>query len=589
VYVDDGSGITQASFDVVYDPSKLTISGAALGEAAPADWSISVETSVPGRAHVEMSGSTPLGEGRVALARLTAAVPVTAAYRGAAAIVPANVTLNGGSIAAAGAEGTQVVAYVGDASGDGTYSALDAALISRVVVGLDSGYDGLTAYDPLIVGDVTGDGTLSSLDASVVAGEAAGLPEPTIPEGGMGMVPQPPTPPGAQVIAVHVGASGLVARPGGTVDVPVTIDAATGLMSVDLTLTFDLSLVSVRDADVSLGGLTQGWTVVSNTASPGAARLVLFNTVPMDASAGSLVDLVLHVAADAPVEGSAALNLDARLNEGRAVADVTQGTVALDGVAPQVSEETFDALGTSAAVTVRFSEDVSGSAAAGGVTVVDLATGETLDAGKVKVTYDATTHEATVSFPGYPGGLPDGNYRVTLTPQTITDSAGNALASAYAFDFFALAGDANHDRAVDFNDLVALAQNYNTAGKTFARGDFNYDGNVDFNDLVMLAQRYNTTLAANGAAAETAGATTTTFGSAMADWRQALAVASGEVNDPTTVVVDETTPADGVEARSGPPVRGVKAKAVKRSADMPVFPPARRVFGLKRVRGEILG
>jgi hypothetical protein len=61
-----------------------------------------------------------------------------------------------------------------------------------------------------------------------------------------------------------------------------------------------------------------------------------------------------------------------------------------------------------------------------------------------------------------------------------------------------LAADANLDRTVDFNDLVALAQNYNiTDGtKTWAQGDFNYDGNVDFNDLVLLAQNYNTTAAA---------------------------------------------------------------------------------------------
>jgi hypothetical protein len=42
--------------------------------------------------------------------------------------------------------------------------------------------------------------------------------------------------------------------------------------------------------------------------------------------------------------------------------------------------------------------------------------------------------------------------------------------------------------------MVVLAQNYNAAGKTFGQGDFNYDGKVDFNDLVILAQRYNTSL-----------------------------------------------------------------------------------------------
>ena len=62
-----------------------------------------------------------------------------------------------------------------------------------------------------------------------------------------------------------------------------------------------------------------------------------------------------------------------------------------------------------------------------------------------------------------------------------------------------LAGDADLDGWVDFNDLVALAQNYNTrvADNTdswWTHGDVTYDGVVDFNDLVKLAQNYNTAL-----------------------------------------------------------------------------------------------
>jgi hypothetical protein len=55
-------------------------------------------------------------------------------------------------------------------------------------------------------------------------------------------------------------------------------------------------------------------------------------------------------------------------------------------------------------------------------------------------------------------------------------------------------GDANLDGAVDFNDLVKLAQNYNaaTGDESWADGDFDHDGNVDFGDLVKLAQNYNT-------------------------------------------------------------------------------------------------
>jgi hypothetical protein len=59
-----------------------------------------------------------------------------------------------------------------------------------------------------------------------------------------------------------------------------------------------------------------------------------------------------------------------------------------------------------------------------------------------------------------------------------------------------LAGDADLDGDVDFNDLVKLTQNYNaTAGKFWHPSDFNYDANVDFHDLVSLAQKYNSTLA----------------------------------------------------------------------------------------------
>jgi autotransporter-associated beta strand protein len=64
---------------------------------------------------------------------------------------------------------------------------------------------------------------------------------------------------------------------------------------------------------------------------------------------------------------------------------------------------------------------------------------------------------------------------------------------------YTLAGDATLDGTVDFNDLVKLAQNYNTTVSAttegwWSKGDFMYDGVTDFNDLVKLAQNYNTAL-----------------------------------------------------------------------------------------------
>jgi probable HAF family extracellular repeat protein len=73
---------------------------------------------------------------------------------------------------------------------------------------------------------------------------------------------------------------------------------------------------------------------------------------------------------------------------------------------------------------------------------------------------------------------------------------GTLSGQRHAFMLRPLApGDATADGSVDFNDLVALAQNYNTdsGSADWEHGDFTGDGNVDFNDLVLIAQNYNTT------------------------------------------------------------------------------------------------
>jgi ELWxxDGT repeat protein len=127
----------------------------------------------------------------------------------------------------------------------------------------------------------------------------------------------------------------------------------------------------------------------------------------------------------------------------------------------------------------------------GGVSVTNLSTNSPIPAEKLNWAYDASGRYVI----NLPGGLTDGNYLAVLSAGATGDASGNPLASDFDFDFFVLAGDANQDRAVDFDDLVRLAQNYNAAGgKSRSDGDFTGDGAVDFNDLVILAQRYNTTL-----------------------------------------------------------------------------------------------
>jgi parallel beta-helix repeat protein len=160
-----------------------------------------------------------------------------------------------------------------------------------------------------------------------------------------------------------------------------------------------------------------------------------------------------------------------------------------------------------------FTQDVGGSLGTPDFSLQNLTTGAEVPTANIALTYNPATLKATFTFPGYPSGiLPDGNYRARLLGAGITNSGGVALdgdndntaGGNHIFDFFHLSGDANHDRHVDFNDLVVLAQNYNQAQKTFSQGDFNYDSGTDFNDLVMLAQRYNTSLPAAAAVPELA-------------------------------------------------------------------------------------
>jgi ELWxxDGT repeat protein len=223
-----------------------------------------------------------------------------------------------------------------------------------------------------------------------------------------------------------------------------------------------------------------------------------------------------------------------------------------DVVAPVVQDVAFrPGDGARPAVKVRFSERVAASLTAGSIELTG-ANGQAVATGPVTIDYDSASDTATFTFSA---GLADGNYHLRVPPEMTSDPSGNVLAEARALDFYMLGGDANGDCKVDFNDLVSLAQNYNTVGgKTWVDGDFTGDGNVDFNDLVVLAQRYNTSLAEPGAVPAPAAATT----SFASDWA-AL----------TNVAAPVTTPIEKKEKRK--PLFSVKpvakpAPAKKRAA-----------------------
>jgi rhamnogalacturonan endolyase len=70
------------------------------------------------------------------------------------------------------------------------------------------------------------------------------------------------------------------------------------------------------------------------------------------------------------------------------------------------------------------------------------------------------------------------------------------LYDAMRFEVNALAGDANLDGLVNFDDLLALAAKYGQlANQTWLNGDFDENGTVNFDDLLLLASNYNTAAA----------------------------------------------------------------------------------------------
>jgi hypothetical protein len=145
------------------------------------------------------------------------------------------------------------------------------------------------------------------------------------------------------------------------------------------------------------------------------------------------------------------------------------------------------------ALSFVFSEDVGASLGAGDVTLQNLTTGQTIPGAELALSYNSATNTATLTKTG-PPVLPDGAYRATVHAGGVKDAADNALAADFTYDFFMLAGDANHDRTVDLTDFTILAANFNQTGKSFSQGDFNYDGTVDLTDFTYLAANFDRTL-----------------------------------------------------------------------------------------------
>jgi hypothetical protein len=204
-----------------------------------------------------------------------------------------------------------------------------------------------------------------------------------------------------------------------------------------------------------------------------------------------------------PTQTMALLANSPAINAGVAISVVSadqRGVARPQGFAPDIGAYERQATGqlfgagyeyeTRQAVTFDFTGDASPTFARSSYSIQNLTTGQTLPSSTGTFSFNATGNQATLVLTNL---LSDGNYRLT----------GDGL----QLDFFVLAGDADHDRDVDVNDLGILASNWQQSGRTFSQGNFDYSagGTVDVNDLGILASHWQQNLVPPVAPSEVGG------------------------------------------------------------------------------------
>jgi Glycosyl hydrolase family 76 len=187
VYLGDGTGsVTDVQATLTYNPALLTVT-----PSSTATFSVTVPSA--GTALLHYSGPALARGSQTPIGFLTAMVPTGTAsspvpYKATDLLHLSAVTINQGAIPVATSDGLHLVAYVGDADGNGSYSSSDAVLITRAVLRTDSGFAAYGLVDPVIVADTDGSGFLPA-DAALQVSEAgvglptANLPNPPIPTG----------------------------------------------------------------------------------------------------------------------------------------------------------------------------------------------------------------------------------------------------------------------------------------------------------------------------------------------------------------------------------------------------------------------
>ncbi|MCH5375181.1 MAG: cohesin domain-containing protein, partial [Planctomycetes bacterium] len=259
--------------------------------------------------------------------------------------------------------------------GNGTYSSLDTSFVSRMAVGLDTGFTAFQLADPRLIGDLTLNGGFSSLDTSRISRVVVGLPVDEVPAQPSPLPSVVPTGPDPKLSIPRT----LTASPGEALTVPIEVDSIvdlTGneLYSADIVILFDPAVLqanSVSLGDVPVGSPEADWTGPTTNVDNTTGQLIVglsnlnglggvFN--------GSLLNISFTIQADAP-QGLTAINLAASSTTPHDVTYLNEGGLMLIPAPTNANNDPIDGqIVISSVVPARHPYDVN---ADGGVTAKD--------------------------------------------------------------------------------------------------------------------------------------------------------------------------------------------------------------------------
>ena len=181
VRISNGAAVREVAFTLAYNPALLNITDVGLASIT-GDLTLKSINQQAGLVKLRLANLSGLTDASTVLLTLRADVPVEAPYGAQHVLDIRDLVLNAGALGARDDDGLHVVAKLGDTDGDGRYSAMDALLIQRVIVRLDSGFSAYPAIDPLILGDVSGNGRLDATDPLLVQMKVVRYSVPEIPD-----------------------------------------------------------------------------------------------------------------------------------------------------------------------------------------------------------------------------------------------------------------------------------------------------------------------------------------------------------------------------------------------------------------------